>query len=246
MSVPDCITPIVAYRLWVWDVAGLSSLNGVSWIAGQPLAAECKPPRRGTTACSTKQFPHAAPHTDCRCGVYASKRLESLSMSWPWRSVCVRGETWLWGMVVEHEYGWRAQFAYPKTLHVPKSILPITQEQMRSRLKSLAAYRCDVFVRHNGVDIPIWRKDSGFDSAGADFLTNWCRRWYERSGVLTRGDCLTIRGRGTVVVEHSDDTQVHAALGNGERLLLLRKNVTWNEANRRWESNGSVFKIFEC
>jgi hypothetical protein len=29
------------------------------------------------------------------------------------------GEVYLWGRLVEHELGWRAQFAYPKTLFLP-------------------------------------------------------------------------------------------------------------------------------
>src|SRR5205807_86852 len=37
---------------------------------------------------------------------------------WRPREVC------LWGTVVEHEIGWRAEYAYPKSLVLPLSLLP--------------------------------------------------------------------------------------------------------------------------
>jgi hypothetical protein len=52
---------------------------------------------------------------ECTCGVYAAKNIEHLrQLGYEGRGI--RGEVHLWGTVVEHELGWRAQFAYPKSL----------------------------------------------------------------------------------------------------------------------------------
>jgi hypothetical protein len=37
----------------------------------------------------------------------------------------IHGEVYLWGTVVEHKLGWRAQFAYPKSLFLPPDAIPV-------------------------------------------------------------------------------------------------------------------------
>jgi hypothetical protein len=71
----------------------------------------------------------------------------------------VHGEVYLWGTVVEHELGWRAQFAYPKTLVVgPESL-----EELES-LKILIEYGADLFVAGENGNIPLWTEQCrGFD-----------------------------------------------------------------------------------
>ena len=236
MRVPDYISPIVAYRLWQWDAAGLRSLNGARWIPGQALAARCSL-RKVWTAGLTMHVDHDAPQPGCRCGVYASKSLDDLRSIRVWESG-VRGEAWLWGTVVEHERGWRAQFAYPRTLILPTDVLPIALTEIQSRLESLAAYCCNIFIAHDGGSIPLWRKNWGFEAAGLDFLTSRGKEWYaRRERTLKRGDCVAIRGRGIAVVQHVDEARVLAVLRKRESLRLMRKDIAWNDANSRWETN---------
>lgn len=240
MSAPDHISPVVAYRLWQWDVSGLKSLNGVLWVTGQALAAQCRATMRRRAVEGLAQSDHDAPLTDCRCGVYGSKRLDSLQRMCFWESG-VRGEVLLWGTVVEHEHGWRAQYAYPKTLFLPSEALPITLAEIQSRLQSLVPYRCDIFVAHDGGSVPIWRKDSGLHPAGLDFLMTRSKQWYaqrrhQRS--LKAGDRIAV-GRGIAIVEHAEAHWVHA-LWNRGKLLLLRKDIAWDDVNSRWELNGSA------
>ena len=73
----------------------------------------------------------------------------------------------LWGTVVEHEQGFRAQFAYPKNLYLPLKMLPITLAKIQSRLQALTLYGSDIFVIGNGETISLWDKDSGYSPAGA-------------------------------------------------------------------------------
>jgi hypothetical protein len=153
----------------------------------------------------------------------------------------VRGEVFLWGTVVEHEHGWRAQFAYPKSLHLPPDSLPVTLAEMESRLQSLVRYHCDIFIIHDGGSIPLWRKNWGFEAAGLDFLTGRGKEWYaRRKRTLKGGDCVAIGGRGIAVVEHADDMRVHAVLGKREWVRLLRRDIAWNETYSRWEASVSA------
>jgi CheY-like chemotaxis protein len=66
---------------------------------------------------------------------------------------------YLWGTVVEHKLGWRAQFAYPKTLVVgPESL-----EELES-LKILVEYGADLFLAGEKGNVPLWTKQCrGFD-----------------------------------------------------------------------------------
>ena len=108
---PDYISPIVGYRVWRWNATGLKSLNGELWPPGRPLVAGCRATARGTIVGRAKAVHDARelPYSDCTCGVYAAKSLEHLSrLGYEERGI--HGEVYLWGTVVEHKLGWRAQF----------------------------------------------------------------------------------------------------------------------------------------
>ena len=112
---------------------------------------------------------HEVPQTGCTCGVYAAKSLEHLrQLGYEGRGI--RGEVHMWGTVVEHELGWRAQFAYPNTLFLPPHLIPADTKEMEARLGALAAYDIDIFMLGGGRKVPLCRKGSGFDAAGLDYL----------------------------------------------------------------------------
>lgn len=181
MNVPaiaDYISPIVAYRKWRWGSAGLKSVNGEPWHPGQALTAICFTPS------------HEAPARGCSCGVYAAKNhqhlLKVLNVEYE-----VHGEVYLWGRVAEHKLGYRAQFAYPRSLVLPSIIDP------RSKplgLESLIAYGVDISVvthisrqAKQGLRVfeqskkLLWTKESGYTPAGRDRVMqiemrkqHWC------------------------------------------------------------------------
>ena len=60
-----------------------------------------------------------APTFDCTCGIYATRRLRDPGSAWrsgPQYANHVIGAVALWGRVVEHEWGYRAQHARPVAL----------------------------------------------------------------------------------------------------------------------------------
>jgi hypothetical protein len=229
VKIPDLISPIVGHRVWRRDAAGLRSLNGKPWSPRQPLAAKC--------GAGNAHDAYEPPHLECTCGVYAAKNIEHLrQLGYEGRGI--RGEVDLWGTVVEHELGWRAQFAYPKSLVLPPHLIPSDTKEMEARLGALAAYDIDIFMLGGGRKIPLCRKGSGLDAAGLDYLIGRCTAFYirrQRERTLMRGDRVAVLGRGIAVVEHSNETEVHALLRSKIMLSMRRNDVAWNRQNMRWE-----------
>jgi len=240
MKVPDYFFPLVAYRAWQWDAHGLRSLNGEPWIAGRPLAAACRTARvaRRVDRAKVMRGVHAAPQMDCTCGIYAAKNLDHLRQTGYERyGIC--GEVYLWGSLVECEFGWRAQFAYPKALYLSSNTLPVTLAEIRSRLRALISYRRDIFITHQGASIALWREKSGLESAGLDFLMGRGGHWYDRhhrEKTPGQGDRVAILGSRIAVVTDVDSEQLYALLGN-QILRIRRRTVVWNEQNLRWETS---------
>lgn len=227
MTAPDYVFPVVGYRVWQWDATGLKSLNGINWHPGEAFTAECK-----TQGCNE------VPRSDCTCGIYASKSLDHLRRL-GYTENRIRGEVCLWGTVVEHEGGWRAQLAYPKNFIVPLSLVPFDMSGVESWLATLAAYRCDIFLLGETGTVPLWCRDSGIDANGIELLVQRCSAWYAHQSEqrqIKRGDRVAVRGHGIAVVEHADNSQVQAVLGGRSVLRIERKEVVWDEQNMRWET----------
>jgi len=106
------IEPYVGYRDFdvlakddIYDPS-LISRNGLLWNPYEPMVATC----------NGNIFSwHDAPEVECMCGIYAFDSpshddLKSTSNIW--------GEVYLWGTVLVCESGYRAQYAYPKTLFI--------------------------------------------------------------------------------------------------------------------------------
>ena len=117
--------------------------------------------------------PHDAPQFNCTCGIYATKNLDHLRRSQYWQYGSIHGEVFIWGSVVEHEQGFRAEFAYPKTLYLSPETLPVAVKEIQNRMEGLIPYSCDFFIAQKGSRIPLWGKGSGLDAAGLEFLMDW-------------------------------------------------------------------------
>jgi hypothetical protein len=150
-AIPDDVLPIVGYRVWAWDGKELKSLNGGRWSPGRALAAKCP-----TTN-------HGAPADGCSCGIYAAKDYQHLQKINCSVEYALHGEVYLWGKVVEHDLGYRAQCAYPKSLFLPSSR---DRHWKISCLERLIVYGVDICLPPN---ILLWTKGSGYTSAGSDW-----------------------------------------------------------------------------
>jgi hypothetical protein len=100
-----CVQAIVGWRRWSVTMFGetLLSNNGTPWEPFLKLGAICL----GGVRCKG---------VVCECGIYAYKtrqQAEKLDNA-PEKVTHLWGEVSLWGRVIEHSKGYRAQFAYPK------------------------------------------------------------------------------------------------------------------------------------
>ena len=111
---------------------------------------------------------------------------------------------------------------------------------LEPRLKTLAAFGCDIHLIGREGNMSLWVKDYGYEPTALDLLIQRCKNWYavrqqERS--IKRGDRVAIIGRGIALVEHVNDRHVHVRLWNRNVLRLSRKEILWDEGNARWETD---------
>ena len=190
---------------------------------------------------------HEPPQTNCTCGVYASKSLEQL-LTTGYAKCGIHGEVYLWGTVVEHELGWRAKFAYPKTLFLPSDCPSDTKAKLECRLGALAAYGTDIFIVGHGQKIPLCRRGSGFDAAGLDYLIGKRTQYYarrQRDRTLMRGDRVAVLGRGIAVVERVDGKECHVVVLNKCALRIARKEIVWDGGTCGGRRTPRAFECFE-
>jgi hypothetical protein len=101
---------IIAWRAWA-----LTGRRDGTNLLLRPVAGRTRPwkPREIAEAgCKGARF-HRSPDPDCTCGLHATDGLEMLRRA---RCPAVIGRVAMWGRVVEHEHGFRAEFAYPQRL----------------------------------------------------------------------------------------------------------------------------------
>lgn len=110
---PDTTTdPIVAWRTWM-----LTGTRDGSDVRLLPLFGDRRPwPARAPARAScVRRGRHRIPALDCSCGLYATRGLDALRHS---RNPAALGTVAMWGRIVEHTAGFRAELAYPQRLHL--------------------------------------------------------------------------------------------------------------------------------
>jgi hypothetical protein len=123
--------PIVGWRQWNFMYPHfLANLgNDTIYVPREKIEARCEQYSTiGTLVLRKDHSEEQAPHLTCMCGIYAYKEKPRLLREI--RNSCsglrlVYGEINLWGKVIEHEDGYRAQFGYPKRLWCTPAIEPL-------------------------------------------------------------------------------------------------------------------------
>ena len=109
---PLSIEPVIAWRAWRLEGSdGVPTLMSITrptaWPHREPMLAECFTHHDGPV------------RSGCRCGLYAAGSPERLARAGATRwHPGVVGEVALWGSVVEHAQGARAQFGYPQRVRL--------------------------------------------------------------------------------------------------------------------------------
>jgi hypothetical protein len=111
--VPDTLTePVMAWR--TWTLAGSADGTRIHLL---PLFGDRRPwpLQRPVRAACARRGRHLVPGLDCTCGLYGTHGHDALRRS---RDPAVLGTVALWGRIVEHAFGYRAEFAYPQRLRL--------------------------------------------------------------------------------------------------------------------------------
>jgi hypothetical protein len=155
-TVPDSVTPIVAWRYWRLGAGDglLRSLTGKHqpWHPGQALQARCRfddvdrSDWRYQLVSGFSPEPHPAPAESCTCGLYAARSLDDLRGHMLFGlSRMVVGRVSLWGKVIPGQHGYRAEFAYPERLCVFEGVANRDPEVV----EALSAYGVPVEIVGN-------------------------------------------------------------------------------------------------
>jgi len=104
--------PILAWRAWT-----LSGRRDGSRLRLRPIVGSRRPwpPFHPARAVCARPRGHHAPDPACTCGLHATRTPDLLRRT---RDPAVVGTVALWGRVIEHEHGYRAEFAYPQRLRL--------------------------------------------------------------------------------------------------------------------------------
>lgn len=128
MQIPDYAHYLTGYRAWGLSPEGhLRSVSMSSeWKPKQITTAKCVDYGDGDeydeTCPKCGHHLHVAPVADCTCGLWCYKEasgLEAHSFS------PILGQIALWGHIIEHEDGYRSEFAYPLTLWTTDDYAPL-------------------------------------------------------------------------------------------------------------------------
>ena len=123
--------PIVGWRQWNFMYPHfLANLgNDTIYVPREKIEARCEQYSTiGTLVLGKDPSEQQAPHLTCTCGIYAYKEKPRLLREIGKTNSGLRlvyGEINLWGKVIEHEDGYRAQFGYPKRLWCTPAIEPL-------------------------------------------------------------------------------------------------------------------------
>lgn len=130
--------PIVAYRDW-----SLIPYKGSYVLGAIAYPSAWIPDERGVTRFScdvTARLPagreHTEPRLNCTCGIHAYRNEKAL------RGVyAVRGSVHLWGRVIRHDLGYRAEYARPVKIRL-KFVAPHRRLEIKRALEQ--RYHCRV------------------------------------------------------------------------------------------------------
>jgi hypothetical protein len=166
--------PIVGWRQWKFMYPHfLANLgNDTIYMPREKIEALCEQYSTvGTLVLRKHHSEQTAPHLTCTCGIYAYK--EKTRLLREIRTIysglrLVYGEINLWGKVIEHEDGYRAQFGYPRRLWCTPAIEPLAgwigyvygvpcevmpsgdHEEIKIRSPRVARYACGRTYYHLG------------------------------------------------------------------------------------------------
>jgi hypothetical protein len=109
---PLLTEPVLAWRTWTLWGSRDGRVVDLRPIAGDGRPWPVRDPARSLC---TRDRGHRVPELDCSCGLHAMHDPDHLRRT---RDPAVLGSVALWGRIVEHAHGYRAELAYPQRLRL--------------------------------------------------------------------------------------------------------------------------------
>jgi hypothetical protein len=158
---PDFVEPVVGWRSWAVvqhrrELRLRSVVFTTVWLPQRELVGGCnrfwmkvplpRPWRRAMA--------HDVPADPCACGIYATSDVETAAnylylydeLRQPHLRYRAIGRVSLWGSVVESERGWRASYAYPERIFLPRTDRLGRPADVESICDGLAGYGVPVEI----------------------------------------------------------------------------------------------------
>lgn len=154
LVVPDYSEPIIGWRMWVRGYGinlepYLKSLwGGARWPEREPMVARCMQVDTTHSHWMARwKLPKVccahSPRSGCKCGLYAvSDPSPVLQPSDDARFVV--GRIALWGKVIRHERGYRAQYGYPLSIGLGESASKVPSRGWEVVERLANAYGCEI------------------------------------------------------------------------------------------------------
>jgi hypothetical protein len=126
---------LVGWRAWKMKDKQIGSLNqDFQWPVCAAADSKC---RKSSWPGGNHKICTVCPSEHCTCGFYAVNDREDIPVHEDDDSAII-GEVYGWGRYVRGDYGWRAQYAYPKALYLTESQGKYTEQ--------LKQYRVPIFI----------------------------------------------------------------------------------------------------
>lgn len=163
---------VIGWRVWTLTEGHLVSISGTVWKRREPMRAVCRPtsgivvPATSSAGANLGADPFggrarlhdASPEPGCTCGIYACDAPDDRV----WDETRVVGAVRLWGQVIHADGCYRAEFAYPAALWVPRSAARMLVR--RRWVRMLESYGVTVDVAASLSEIrgrPVTRREAG-------------------------------------------------------------------------------------
>lgn len=242
MIVPDLISPIVGYRAWHYHSTPDGCLTALVhpytlWPHHRRSVALCTVAPLQWVELDDIELPrHNSPELSCTCGLYAAKDFDRLFSMTYMEDMADRvwGEVNLWGKVIEHDEGYRAEFAYPRRLIVPYRGFPFRLLEIEKRVERFAKYGVPVYFKNKSDEFLLWEPETGMHNV--DLLVDMKLKSHVKPTVpdLIPGTRVWMQFPKHYVIVQRMKRPVIYLRSSTKEFQVAAEDFSWDTANSRW------------
>lgn len=181
------------------------------------------------------------PGNECSCGVYAARDLDHL-IRIKYMTHGIYGPVHLWGKVVVHDLGYRAEFAYPKAFYVPLEYLPSSLQIIEKRMHTLLQFNVPIYVpleKESAEGALLWSPENGYNVEFSQWLIERATSLKDVTVTPLVGDKVFLYRHGIGVIagiEHYIGEMSARMILRGESSVRVPiRNIKWHPGRQQFE-----------